>query len=116
MKAFEQSAAHEDEWWFLMCNIRGHTSGLPCNIWIGPLAGARHAARIKVQMNHREEFDRDQLAVVSVERGRLIEGHLPAADLALVRRYIALNRTAILAHWQEKTDSVELVGALKRLD
>jgi len=42
---------------FLMVNLRGRTSGLPMNIWIGPKSGARHAARIKVQMDHRERFD-----------------------------------------------------------
>lgn len=50
-----------------MVNIRGHSSGLPMNIWLVPRGRADHAARIKVQMDHREQFDIDQLAVVSVE-------------------------------------------------
>jgi hypothetical protein len=52
---------------FLMVNVRGRSSGLPLNIWIGPRGHARHAARIKAQMNHRAQFGLDQLAVVSVE-------------------------------------------------
>jgi hypothetical protein len=105
-----------DEWWFLMSNIRGHTSGLPMNIWIGPRGRARHAARIKVQMDHRVQFDFEKLAVVTVEsQPRLIAGHLSAEDLELVRRYIALNRAAILNHWYEKTDGAELASELKRL-
>jgi hypothetical protein len=38
-----------------------------------------------------------------------------AQDLALVRRYILLNRQAILDHWNEYTDGVELIRALKSL-
>lgn len=102
---------------FLMVNVRGHSSGLPMNIWIGPRGGARHAARIKVQPDHRERFDTNRLAAVSVEDDppEVKEGGLSAEDLALVRRYIALNRQPILDHWDEKTDGVELVHALKPL-
>lgn len=106
----------EDEL-FLMVNVRGRTSGLPMNVWIGPRGHARHAARIKVQMDHREAFDIDQLAVVSVEDDppQVLEGRLSSTDLGLVRRYIALNKTAVLDHWHERTDGVELSRALKRL-
>jgi hypothetical protein len=102
---------------FHMVNVRGRSSGLPMNIWIGPRGHARHAARIKVQMNHRQHFDIDQLAVVSVEDDppQVKEGHLDAADLDLVRRFIALNRRALLDHWHEKTDGVELARALQPL-
>jgi hypothetical protein len=105
----------EDEL-FLMVNVRGRSSGLPMNIWIGPRGHARHAARIEVQMDHRQQFD-IQLAVVSVEDDppQIVEGRVDAADLDLVRRYIAFNKSAILDHWHEKTDGVELSRALKPL-
>jgi hypothetical protein len=103
---------------FLMVNVRGRSSGLPMNIWIGPRGHARHAARVKVQMDHRAQFDIDRLAVVSVEDDppQVMEGSLAAADLALVRRYISRNKQAILDHWREKTDGIELSRALERLD
>jgi len=106
-----------DDELFLMVNVRGRTSGLPMNIWVGPRGHARHAARIKVQPDHRERFDTNRLAVVSVEDDppEVKEGRLNAEDLELVRRYIALNRQAILDHWNEKTDGVELSKALKPL-
>src|SRR3954469_22012947 len=92
----------EDEL-FLMVNMRGRSTGLPMNIWIGPRGHARHAARIKVQQDHSERFDIDNLAVVSIEDEppRVVAGHLDADDLGQVRRYIALNRAAILEHWNE---------------
>lgn len=110
------SIATDDEL-FLMVNVRGRSSGLPMNVWIGPRGHARHAARIKVQMDHRDQFDLDHLAVVGVEDEppQVIEGRLNAADLDLVRRFIALNKAAILDHWRELTDGVELSQALKPL-
>ena len=112
----EQTTITDDELFF-MVNLRGRTSGLPMNVWIGPRGRARHAARIKVQMDHREHFDVDNLAVVSVEDDppQVIEGSLSTADLDLVRRYIALNKQAILEHWHEQTDGAEVIRALKRL-
>jgi len=99
---------------FLMVNVRGRSSGLPMNIWIGPRGHARLAARIKVQTNHHERFDPGNLAVVSVEDvpPQVVEGWLDAADLERVRRYIALNRQAIRDHWAERTDGIELGRAL----
>ena len=73
---------------FEMVNLRGRSTGLNNNIWIGPRGGgARHAARIRVQRDHREKFDRGDLAVVSVEDDppQLVEGELSAEDLELVR-------------------------------
>jgi hypothetical protein len=87
------STSTADHGLFRTVNVRGRSSGLPCNVWIGPRGHARHAARIEVQMNHREQFAIDELAVVSVEDDppQVIEGRLSPADLALVGRFIALN-------------------------
>ena len=112
------SAITEEER-YTMVNLRGHTTGLPMNIWIGPRSGARHAARIKVQMDHRERFNLRKLAVVSVEGtatpARIVAGNLSTADLELVRHYVALNREAIIAHWREETDGGQLLQMLKPL-
>jgi hypothetical protein len=106
-----------DDELYTMVNLRGRSTGLPMNIWIGPKGHARHAARIKVQMDHRTKFDLDLLAVVGVaaDPAEVIEGRLTPADLALVQRYVALNRQAILDHWNEKTDGMQLTRALKPL-
>ena len=100
---------------FFAVNLGGHTTGLPMNIWLSPRGQAGHTARIWVQTDYREQFDIDHVAVVSVEEAppEVIEGRLNAVDLNRVRRYIALNRQAILDHWVGRTDSAELVRALK---
>jgi hypothetical protein len=68
-------------------------------------------------MDHRQQFDVDHLAVVSVEDDppQVLEGRLDAADLDVVRRYITLNKQTILDHWQERSDGIELSRALKPL-
>jgi hypothetical protein len=105
----------EDEL-YTMVNLRGRSTGLPMNIWIGLRGHARHAARIKVQMDHRPHFNLDRLAVIGIDPVELIEGRLSTDDLVLIGRYVALNRQAILDHWRETTDGGELVRALKPLD
>lgn len=42
-----------------------------------------------------------------------MEGDLNPADLEMVRRYIAINRQAIIDYWNEKTDGVELARSLR---
>jgi hypothetical protein len=44
-----------------------------------------------------------------------MEGRLSAADLAAVRRFIALNKAANVDHWHERTDGIELSRALRSL-
>ena len=78
---------------FMMVNLRGRSTGLPCNIWLGQRGLTREAPHIHVQPDHRSQFDLDNLAVVGVDPVEVIEGDLSAEDLALVRRYILLNRS-----------------------
>ena len=101
---------------FATVNIRGRSSGLPMNMGIGRRGKAQHAARIKVQMDHSRDFNIDNPAMVSVEEDppEVKEGTL-SVDLASVRRFIALNKPAIIDHWYERIDGVELSQALKRL-
>jgi hypothetical protein len=98
-------------------NLGRHTTGLANNIWLSPRGQAGHTARIWVQANHHEQFDIDHVAVVSVEEAppQVIEGRLNAVDLNRVRRYIALNRAAILDHWVGRTDGAELARSLMPL-
>ena len=102
---------------FFAVNLTSRTTGLPMNIWLNPRGQAGHTARIWVQANHHEQFDLDHLAVVNVEDdpAQVMEGQLSVADLFQVRRYVALNRTAILDHWVGRTDSAELAHNLRPL-
>ena len=97
---------------FMMVNLRGRSTGLPHAISGSDSEGSPTKRRTFTA----RKFDLDNSAVVGVDPVEVIEGeNLSAQDLALVRRYILLNRQAILDHWNEYTDGVELIRALKSL-
>jgi hypothetical protein len=108
------SDMNDDEYRFTMMSLRGRSTGLPMNIWIGP-GHAGQTAIINVQTDHREKLDFRHCAVVTVETKELVQGDLSAADLERVRSYIARNHEAILDHWNGTTDSMDLARALQRL-
>jgi hypothetical protein len=103
----------EDDLFQMVC-LRRLATGLHNNVWLGPRGHAGYGARIYVQTDHRLQFDLGASDIVSID-GKVLEGQLATDDLAAVRRYIALNRQAIIDHWEERTDGIELGRALVRL-
>jgi hypothetical protein len=100
----------------LMTNLYPRTTGLPMVIWVGPSYGAGHDVRIKVMRTHGTQMDPSNLAVVALRpQTHVVAGRLSAADLALVSRWLALNRQAVLDHWNALIDGVELAQRLQKL-
>jgi hypothetical protein len=94
-----------------MTNLYPRTTGLPMVVWVGPSYGAPHDAQIKVIQVHGTRMDPGNLAVVALRpRPHVVAGHLTAGDLQAVTRWIALNETAILDHWNWLTDGAELAS------
>jgi hypothetical protein len=61
-------------------------------------------------------MDPGDLAVVALRPNvHVVAGHLSAADLDEIRRWVDLNWDTILAHWEERIDGAELVQLLRRL-
>ena len=104
----------EDEGLFEMANVRPEISGLPFIVWISEKGKARRDVRVKVSPAPRV---RDFVASVSVRPDvEVVAGDLPAADLALERAWIALNRDVIVKFWDGDilyTD--EALAALQKL-
>jgi hypothetical protein len=86
-------------------------------VWVGPSYGAPpHDARIKVMQVHGTRMDPGKLAVVALRPApHIVAGHLSAGDLQAVGRWISLNETAILDHWDGLTDGAELAQQLRKL-
>jgi hypothetical protein len=100
----------------LMTNLYPRTTGLPMVIWVGPSYGAGHSPRIKVMQRHGQQMDPGDLAVVALQpQPRVVAGQLSAADLQLVTQWLALNRDAVLDHWNALIDGVELGQRLHKL-
>ncbi len=101
---------------FLMTNLYPATTGLPMVIWVGPRYGAQHDVRIKVCETHGTRMLPGNLAVVAVRpTPHVVAGQLSRADLQAVSRWIALNETAILDHWNGLTDGVQMGQQLQPL-
>jgi hypothetical protein len=101
-----------DDELFLAIPLAARSTGLAMNVWV--IGSGR--PRLLVQTDRREPFDPDHVAAVSVaDEPRLVAGSLGGDDLAQVRRYIVLNRQALLDYWHERSDSLELCCALQPL-
>ena len=100
----------------LMTNLYPRTTGLPMVVWVGPSYGAPHDARIKVMQVHGIRMDPGNLAVVALRPlPHVVAGRLTAGDMQAVDRWITLNETAIIDHWNGLTDGAELARQLRRL-
>ena len=100
---------------FLMVNVRSGSSGLPMNIW-GRAVGHVMRPGSRCRWIIAGSSISTVLPWLGFDPPDVIEGRLDPADLEAVRRWIALNRDAILDHWAEGTDGVELARALRRLE
>ena len=119
MGATQQLPEVEDEEdFFDMANLSPTITGLPMVVWMSERGRARHDARIKVSLVHGRRAHPDQTASVSVRPAvDVVAGPpLDPRDLALVQRWIELNRDTILAYWNGNLLTDEVIARLVALD
>jgi hypothetical protein len=101
---------------FEMTNLSPRMTGLPMSVWVSPRGSARHDVRIKVNMTHGRQMNIDNTAIVAVRPSpRVVAGHLTTDDRRVVTEWTALNADAIIDYWDEKLDTDQFLGRLKRL-
>jgi hypothetical protein len=101
---------------FEMTNLSPRMTGLPMSVWVSPRGNARHDVRIKVNMTHGRQMNIDNTAIVAVRPSpRVVAGHLTTDDRRVVAEWTALNADAIIDYWDEKLDTDQFLGRLKRL-
>lgn len=107
--------AEADEDLFEMANLSPTLTGLPMVVWISERGGARHDVRVKVSLVRGRRARPDLTASVSVRPDvRVVAGPaLDGEDLALVRRWVELNRDALVAYWEGDLLTDEVIGRLK---
>jgi hypothetical protein len=106
----------QDDELFLMVNLYPRRTGLPMTVWAGPRGKARHAPRIKVNMAHGDRMDLDNTAVVGLlPSPHLITGSLSLQDLDAVLAWVALNKDALLEHWNGFIDGGEMAARSRPL-
>jgi hypothetical protein len=82
---------------FEMTNVFPEDTGLPFVVYISEKGTLRHDVRVKVASGPK---GRDFVASVSVRAEvEVVGGALDAGSLALVRRWIELNRDVIVRYW-----------------
>src|SRR5690348_289079 len=98
---------------YLMANVHPRRSGLPFVVYISERQG-QHDVRVKVAEGPRAP---PFVASVSVRPEiEVVAGELSAGDLALVRRWIELNRDVIIGYWDRTIeDTADALKALQPL-
>jgi hypothetical protein len=92
-------------------------TGLPMAVWITENDGYPHDVRVKVSILHggRGSWRAAQSMAVRPRPREIAPGSLPAADVALVSRWIDLNRDVIIDFWGGAITSREVHARLQRL-
>ncbi len=116
MRAPIDLADAEDEL-FDMANLSSALTGLPMVVWISERGRSRHDVRIKVSLVHGRRAHPDQTASVSLRPAvEVVAGPpLDPRDLALVQRWVELNRDALLAYWDGSLFTDEVIGRLVKV-
>jgi hypothetical protein len=92
-------------------------TGLPMAVWITENDGYLHDVRVKVSTLHggRGSWRTATSIAVRPQPHEIVPGSLPAADVALVSRWIDLNRDVIIDYWNGVIDFDEVKPRLQQL-
>ena len=94
-----------------------HQTGLPMAVWITENDGYPHDIRVKVSALHGGcgSWRAPVSMTVRPLPREIVPGSLSAADVALVCRWIELNRTVIIDLWNQAITPDEAIARLRRL-
>jgi hypothetical protein len=92
-------------------------TGLPMAVWITENDGYPHDVRVKVSTLHggRGSWHTAPSIAVRPAPHEIVPGSLPAADVALVSRWIDLNRGLIIDYWNGVVDVDEVTPRLQQV-
>ena len=92
-------------------------TGLPMAVWTTENDGYPRDVRVKVSILHggRGSWCTAPSIAVRPQPHEIVPGSLPAADVALVSRWIDLNRDVIIDHWNGVIDFDQVKPRLQQL-
>jgi hypothetical protein len=102
---------------YLMAKLVPAETGLPMTVWITPNEGFPHDVRVEVSRvsgGRGRWVDAASVAVRPQPR-LVVPGSLSPADLAVVSRWIELNRDVIIDYWDGRLTTTEALPRLRRL-
>ncbi|MBV8492537.1 MAG: DUF4160 domain-containing protein [Alphaproteobacteria bacterium] len=89
-----------------MANLRPERTGLPFVVFISQRGGARHDVRVKVAPGAKI-LPSEMVTVAVRPNVRVIRGTLDPRDLALLTRWIELNRNTLVDYWNGDIEYTE---------
>jgi len=103
----EVGGHHDDsEALFEMANLVGKRTGLPFVVWISPRGNARHDVRVKVSRSPRA-VPSEMVSVALRPNVHVVVGNLSGSDLALLQKWVDLNRDVLVRYWDGDIESTE---------
>jgi hypothetical protein len=89
-----------------MANLRPERTGLPFVVFISQKGGARHDVRVKVARGAK--IRPAEMVTVAIRPAiRVVRGALDPRDLALLTRWIDLNRHTLIEYWNGDIEYTE---------
>lgn len=97
--------------------LRPDITGLPMAVWITENDGYPHDVRVKVATIHggRGSWRAAPSVAVRPTCREIRPGSLPAGDVALVCRWVELNRDVIVDFWDGVIDDQQVHARLRRI-
>src|SRR5437868_13569489 len=92
---FMKHAPTDSEALFEIANLFSKHTGLPFVVWISYRGGAQHDVRVKVSPGPKA-LPSQMVSVAIRPNVRVVQGEMIASDLALLTRWIELNRDALV--------------------
>jgi hypothetical protein len=89
-----------------MANLRPERTGLPFVVFISQKGGARHDVRVKVARGAKAKPS-EMITVAIRPSVRIVRGTLDPRDLALLTRWIDLNRDTLVRYWDGDIEYTE---------
>jgi len=96
-----------------MANLRPERTGPPFVVFISQKGGARHDVRVKVAPSAKVRPS-EMITVAIRPSVRVVRGRLDPTDLALLGRWIELNRAVLVKYWDGEIEYTEdAISALR---
>lgn len=97
-----------------MANLFPKHTGLPFVVWISYKGGAQHDIRVKVSPGPKA-LASEMVSVAIRPDVHVAAGKMSAADLALLRSWIELNRDVLLKYWEGEIDTKDAVDSIRQI-
>lgn len=105
---------HEIDAFVLLSNLGPKHTGLPFVVWISVRGNAQHDVRVNVSRSLKAIAD-EMISVGIRPEVHVIAGEMSGRDLALLRKWIDLNRDVIMRYWNSEIDTVDALEAIRSI-